>query len=258
MIAQSAGAVNFIVFRCLNCNPCTRNRFPSSPFPWHCLASSFGFHFGEKLRSSCLIRASEFASFSYLGSVSDSARFCSESCVFVGRLGDLVAIWRRICSTHNCCGTPVTFSLVVSCHLRHFCTWNEIAMDWPETRTPARTARLPSCRCFFPLAACAVSWEWFIWARAFCSVHESPLHCSLVPRCCCCRLVVWQRRLIAKQLIRVIGHLTPTCRASLWSLRQGWDPKHKLGNCWSCYSLSFLWFPSAVFLWLIRKLNSEI
>lgn len=47
----------------------------------------------------------------------------------------------------------------------------------------ARLLLLPSRRCFFPLAACAVSWEWFIWARAFCAVQESPLHCSPRPRC---------------------------------------------------------------------------
>lgn len=183
----------------------------------------------EGCNRSCLIRVSDLDS--NLGSGLQRSLVCSPVV-----LGDLVAIWRRICSTHNCCGNsshlfPGSFlPLAALLHLK----WDRHGLARARERereTAVRSGRPGCCQAASSLwlpAPCLEN-DLFEHARStgYARAASSSSALLLLLCCCCCRLVVWQRRLIAKQLIRVIGHLTPTCSNSgVWD-RAG--ILHKLG-----------------------------
>lgn len=176
MIAQSSSAVNFIVFRCLNCKPW-------QPLPARYASSVVAFTLAH-LRHPF----APHTTYDHWAGILVGFWLSLWCCVF--------AFYFEICSRFD--GEFVTPTIVVAvtfcfCHLRHFCTWNAIAMDWAKR--------------VHPLAACAVSWKWFIWARAFASSQRRP-HSRAGSWVLL--LLVSKTFLIARQLIRVIGHLTPT------------------------------------------------
>lgn len=130
MIAQSSGAVNFIVFRCLNCNTwqlCT----PLARFEW-LLAFTWAVWEAHTIAKLGFV----WIWFEF------ELRFWFWLCAFAFRLrfvGDLTAN-----SLHPQLLWQSPFGLLV-CHLRHFCTWNAIAMDWAQAnRGVAPSLRLPA------------------------------------------------------------------------------------------------------------------
>lgn len=179
---------------------------------------------------SCLIRVLDLDS--RLGSVLQRSLVCSPLV-----LGDLDAIWRRICSTHNCCGNcshlfPASFlPLAALLHLK----WDRHGL----ARERERERRPGCCQAASSLwlpAPCLEN-DLFEHARSTGYARAASAPSALLLLLRCCRLVVWQRRLIAKQLIRVIGHLTPTCSNSgesetelqpctSWELAKAALPKH--------------------------------
>lgn len=155
MIAQSLCAVNFIVFRCLNCNPCQQSVQSVLLPPLRPGCKWSGFHFGNRCGHSAVWEAIAAPAVSAAPSpcpmphtsweVEDSrwVRVGSRasgvwglllSCVFAGRLRfglDLTAnlLHPQLLWQSPCCG------LLVSCHLRHFAL--EMRSPWIAQRVSA-------------------------------------------------------------------------------------------------------------------------